>query len=81
MVITAALLVPIAKATYRVNEGEGYFRFRHARLKEFAECGKAGVTCAVSEPVGCGCMCRVRLHQCGHACAVSVAVVCLKGCL
>ena len=39
MVITALLLMPIAKATYRVNEGEGYFRFRHARLKEFAESG------------------------------------------
>ena len=39
MLITALLLLPVAKATYRVNEGEGYFRFRHARLKEFAECG------------------------------------------
>ena len=37
--ITAALMVPIARATYRVNESEGYFRFRHARLKEFAESG------------------------------------------
>lgn len=39
MVITALLSIPVARATYRVNEGEGYFRFRHARLKEFAECG------------------------------------------
>ncbi len=39
MLGTLLLMLPIAVATFRVNEGEGYFRFRHARLKEFAECG------------------------------------------
>jgi hypothetical protein len=35
----ALLMVPIAAATFRVNEGEGYFRWMHARIKEFAESG------------------------------------------
>ncbi len=38
--VIASLMIPVAGATFRVNEGEGYFRWMHARLKEFAECGK-----------------------------------------
>jgi hypothetical protein len=33
------LMIPVARSTFIVNQGEGFFRFRHARLKEFAECG------------------------------------------
>ena len=38
IVITGLLMVPVARSTFVVNQGEGFFRFRHARLKEFAEC-------------------------------------------
>jgi hypothetical protein len=39
MLMTLLLLRSVVAATFRVNESEGYFRFRHARLKEFSECG------------------------------------------
>ncbi len=38
MFVIALLLMPIAAATFRVNEGEGHFRWLHARIKEFSEC-------------------------------------------
>lgn len=37
MIATAILVVPVARATYRVNQAEGDFRFLHARVKEFSE--------------------------------------------
>ena len=40
MFVMALLLMPIAAATFRVNEGEGHFRWLHARIKEFSECGE-----------------------------------------
>jgi hypothetical protein len=39
--LTLVLNSRVARSTFRVNEGEGYFRFRHARIKEFAECGES----------------------------------------
>jgi ABC-type uncharacterized transport system fused permease/ATPase subunit len=36
-VITTLLLIPVARATFRVNQAEGNFRYLHARLREFAE--------------------------------------------
>ena len=40
LMLIALLMIPIATATFRVNEGEGYFRWMHVRLKEFAESGE-----------------------------------------
>jgi hypothetical protein len=42
MFLTLVLNSRVARSTFRVNEGEGFFRFRHARIKEFAECGESG---------------------------------------
>jgi hypothetical protein len=54
MFVTALLLMPIAAATFRVNEGEGHFRWLHARLKEFAECGTATYLAAIEQHPVCG---------------------------
>lgn len=35
--VTGLLMMPVARYTFLVNQGQGFFRFRHARLKEFAE--------------------------------------------
>ena len=67
MVVTGLLLIPVARATYRVNEGEGYFRFRHARLKEFAESG----TCAVAS---CFADNRVNSSRCEPCLGVAVVM-------
>lgn len=37
LVVASLLNVPVARATYRVNEAEGIFRFVHSRLREFSE--------------------------------------------
>lgn len=37
-IITTVLMMPVAKATYRVNESEGFFRSKHTRVKEYSEC-------------------------------------------
>jgi hypothetical protein len=56
MFLTLVLNSRVARSTFRVNEGEGFFRFRHARIKEFAECGESGSLAALAvllhAPVG-----------------------------
>ncbi len=54
MFVTALLMAPVAAATFRVNEGEGYFRWMHARIKEFAECGGCPSTSSAQSAVVLG---------------------------
>jgi hypothetical protein len=60
IIVIASAMSPVSAATFLVNESEGTFRFMHARLKEFAECGESGasksITCNFADhdglPVG-----------------------------
>ena len=37
MLITTVVVIPVVRATFRVNQSRGFFRFTHARIKEYAE--------------------------------------------
>lgn len=37
MIISTVLLIPVVRATYRVNQARGFFRFAHTRIKEYSE--------------------------------------------
>lgn len=47
-IVTSLLMVPVARHTFLVNQGEGFYRFRHARLKEFAE--SSACACPNAQP-------------------------------
>ena len=37
MLITTLVVIPVVRATFRANQSRGFFRFTHARIKEYAE--------------------------------------------
>ena len=37
MIVTTLVVIPVVRAAFRVNQSRGFFRFTHARIKEYAE--------------------------------------------